>query len=33
MHQFDKTEGRKYENNKLKNGGDNDNLRLVSYEE
>ena len=32
MHQFDKTEGRKYENNKPKNGGD-DRFGLVSYEE
>ena len=33
MHQFDKTEGRKYENNKPKNGVDKYSLRLVSYEE
>ena len=29
MHQFDKT-GRKYDNKKPKNGGDNS-LRLISY--
>jgi len=33
MHQFDKTEGRKFDNNKLKNGGNNNSLRLISYEE
>jgi hypothetical protein len=33
MQQFDKTYGRKYDNNKPKNGGDNNSLCLISYEE
>lgn len=33
MQQFDKTDGRKYDNNTPKSGGNNNSLRLISYEE
>lgn len=33
MHKFDKTEGRKYDNNKPTNGGDNNSVRFISYKE